>query len=135
MIDKSQEDGVAAGDRQVRGLVKTFDHNYIGQTFALYVLSNSLELTCTDICGKHLAGRERLGENDRHRAITSTNVGDDHSRSETKNIRELGALQFCLFPLLRHLLGVWVLTCHGGCRQNKRGANYERESAIHTHIT
>src|SRR5262249_19810301 len=109
MVDKPQEDGVAAGDRQVRGLVSAFDHNYIGQTFALYVLSNYLELTCADIRGEHLAGCERLGENDRHRSKTRANVGD-----------ELGAFELCLFPLLRHLLGVWVLTGHGGWRQNKR---------------
>src|SRR5262249_41231055 len=135
MVDKPQEDGVAAGGRQVRGLVTAFDHNYVGQTFALYVLSNYLELTRADIRGEHLAGCERLGENDRHRSKTRANVGDGHSWSKTKNIRELGAFELCLFPLLRHLLGVRVLTGHGGWRQNKRSDEYERENASHTHRT
>ena len=123
MVDQSQEDGIAAGGRQVRGSGSTFDDSYIGQTLTLDVLSNYVELTFADIGGEHMAGRERSGENNRHRSKTRANVGDDHSWPESQDIRELGSFGLCLFPLLRHLPGVRVLSGHRGARQNQRGDN------------
>src|SRR5581483_8478353 len=135
MVDISQENRVTARGRQVRRTLSTFDHSHVGQLFAFHVLSNDRELTFADVCGEHLSGLERFGENDRHRSKTRANVSHGHSWCETENIGEFGGFELCLPPLLRHLLGVRFLTCQDRRCPNNRGKKGESMHVSHAYIT